>query len=140
MYRITKVHPEILAKIWPIVRPILDRAVSLTPNLIDVDHVLAGAQTHEHLVWAVTRDRKMVASLTTRLSPYPKGNVLAIDFVAGDEMARWLPQALDLIDEHAAALDCIGIEGYGRPAWGRLLQSRGWKAAYTTYQKEMPHV
>ena len=139
-YHIKPVHPELLPKVWHLIGPILDRAISLTPERVALDDIRAEAQSGEYLVWAVIKDDDIVAALTTRISHYPQSRVLAIDFVAGKSLRQWLPQALEILEGHARGLGCIALEGYGRAAWGRVLKKHKWSPYFTVYKKDLQSV
>ena len=137
MIQIKPIHPEILPKVWHLVGPILNRAISLTPERIKMDDVFAETQFGEYLVWAVIDGEEIIAAFTTRVSGYPQAKVLAIDFVGGKKIKAWLPQALAKIEDHGRKLGCIALEGYGRNAWGRVLGKHEWQPYFTVYKKDL---
>ena len=139
-YKIKPVHPEILPQVWHLIGPILDKAISLTPERVSLDDILTEIRHGEYLVWAVIRGEEIIAALTTRISQYPQARVLAIDFVAGKSLRQWMPQALEILERHAQGLGCIALEGYGRPAWGRVLEKFEWQPYFTVYKKDLKSV
>ena len=41
--KFTAIHPQLLPHVWTHVAPLLDKAISLTPKLIDLETVYKGA-------------------------------------------------------------------------------------------------
>lgn len=137
-YEALPVSPEVLRSVWPIVGPLLSLPVDQSQDRISTDDVLHAALAHEYLVWIVkSPNNGIVAAFTTRILTYPKRLALAVDFVGGSEMQGWLATVDEAIEAHASRCNCDLIEGYGRPAWGRVLGRYGWKPAYTTYHKDL---
>ncbi len=120
---------------WDKIAPILNKAVCLSPTKIDIDDVLSASLAGSYLVWVVTDQEKIIAVVTTRLVPYPKGNAMALDFVAGDRMKECTNLVLTTIEDHAKHNKCIHLEGFGRKAWGRYLKKLGWYESHITYHK-----
>ena len=136
--KIIPVSPDLIPSVWEHVAKMLDKAVSQSPNLLDIGDVYMGALNKAYVVWVVIDDNKeMVAAITTRKIDYPKSCALAIEFVGGNRMSEWIDLALDTFEKHAKVNGCTTFEGYGRKAWGRVLEKRGWKPAYVTYKKEL---
>lgn len=127
---------EYLPQAWPIIEPILARAVDRVPERYAVSDVLAGAATGEFQIWAVITDEgAFVAAFTTRVQQYPRGRSMTVDFVAGDRMADWLETVDAAIAGHAAANDCGWIEAHGRKGWAKALTEIGWRATHVTYER-----
>lgn len=140
-YEILPVRPDLVAAVWPHIEEHLQRAVDVCQERVDISHVYEATTTGEYLLWLVTNSvsGNIVAAYTTRIADYPGRNALAVDFVGGSELSRWLPDALQKIEHHARRCGCDLIEGYGRAAWGRVLAPSGWEPAYTTYHKDLRH-
>lgn len=138
-YEILPVRPDVLPSVWGLVAPHLQRAIDVCHGRITLEQVATAALEGEYLVWVVTNvsSGTIVAAYTTRLGSYPNRNALAVDLVGGSELSRWVEQAFQKIEQHARRCDCDLIEGFGRPAWGRILARDGWEPAYMTYHKEL---
>jgi len=137
--KIVRVQIQNLRKTWPHIAPHLRKAVSLSPQKIAMADVLDEAITGGYGVWAIIDEdsSKIVAACTTRVAIYPRTRALAIDFVGGGRMKEWIKELDTTMTAHAKELGCTFIEGFGRDAWGRVLKDYGWKAAYTTYEKDV---
>ena len=120
------------------VAPFLDKAVRLTPNKINIDDVFEGANRQIYTIWVVSKnDKKIVASIATRVIEYPRTKAFAIEFVGGSKMKEWINTVLDTMDEVAKHNGCTHVEGYGRQAWMKYLGNRGFKAAFTTFERDL---
>jgi hypothetical protein len=137
--KFTAIHPQLLPHVWAHIAPLLDKAISLTPKLIDLDTVYEGALADVYVVWAAIDDEtnEFVGAVTTRIVKYPKSDALAMDFLGGTRMKEWLHLAQEAVEEHANRNNCKYLEAYGRKAWSRYLEPFGWDQAYTTYKKEL---
>tara|TARA_R100001463_G_scaffold42137_1_gene88521 strand:- start:4476 stop:4892 length:417 start_codon:yes stop_codon:yes gene_type:complete len=137
--KFTAIHPNLLPSVWPHVSPLLGKAVSLNPEVIDLDDVYAGALAGIYVVWAAVDEAsgEFVGAITTRIITYPKTKALAMDFIGGTRMKEWLQLSQSAVEEHAKRNGCTHLEGYGRRAWSRYLEPLGWGQAYITYKKEL---
>ena len=123
---------------WSFAVPHLKKAVSLSPHKIAMPDVLEGANQGIYTIWVVTEDNKeIVAAIATRVVEYARCKAFAIEFVGGSKMPKWIDTILDTLDKVAIHNGCRHVEGYGRGAWMKYLEKRGYKAAYTTFEKEL---
>ena len=137
-YEILAVRTDLIDSIWPHVAPLFQKPVDLSHDRLSLDHILEGAKADEYMIWLVThKNDGIVAALTTRISAYPKRLALSIDFVGGSQMSGWLATALEALEAHARRNNCTLIEGFGRPAWGRVLGRFKWHPAYTVYHLDL---
>jgi hypothetical protein len=131
------VPDEHVDAIWPVIEPMLARAVATASGKLDTGDILEGARRGTYLLWIVVLDEKIVASLTSRVIEYPRCRSLALDWVGGTKMKQWLAPALRVMREHAARNGCTRMEGYGRDAWLRYIEPEGWSRDYTVFKMEL---
>lgn len=138
-YEILPVRPDLVAAVWPHVEEHLQRAVDESEGLLDLVDVAEALTTGEMLVWVVTNNDSgnIVAAFTTRIIAYPRKSALAVDLVGGFELSRWMRMALPKLEKYAQQLGCQQLEGYGRAAWGRVLQDHDWRLAYHAFYKDL---
>ena len=126
---------------WPYVEPIIQKAVNLTPDRIDLNDLYEQAKKGFYILWIVfeeVKEQKVIqAVLTTRLSEYPKTKALCIDFVAGQRMKEWLPIVMPVFENLGKVNKCTHIEGYGRRAWKKYLEQYGWQQRHIQYEKRL---
>ena len=137
--KFTAIHPKLLPEVWAHISPILNKAVSLNPEIIDISDVYVVALAGAYVIWVAVDEEsgEFVGTVTTRIITYPQANALAMDFLGGTRMKEWLHLAQDAVEEHAKRNDCTQLEAYGRRAWSRYLEPLGWGQAYITYKKEL---
>lgn len=100
--------------------------------------VLEGAEKQVYTLWCVIENKeKIVAGIATRIIKYPRRKAFAIEFVGGHKMKNWIDDVLQKMDEIATFNGCSHIEGYGRAAWLKYLDKRGFKEAFRTFEKEI---
>jgi hypothetical protein len=138
--RCLPVPREHLATIWPIVSPMLARAVDTSPGKLSVDDIIAGAYQGSYVIWVIVVDEEIIASVTTRIIDYPKCRAMALDWVGGKRMREWFGPAMRVIKEHAVRNQCSHMEGYGREAWLRWIEPEGWRREYTAFRMELSDV
>tara|TARA_R100001460_G_scaffold32767_1_gene64249 strand:- start:18787 stop:19218 length:432 start_codon:yes stop_codon:yes gene_type:complete len=135
------VPTEKLDEIWKYAEPIINRAVSITPDRISTDDVYKAIKESGYILWIVVEETEenleIVATLTTRLIEYPKTKALAIDFVAGSRMKDWLPIVMPVLENLGKVNKCTHIEGYGRTAWTKYLEKYDWKPRHIQYEKRL---
>lgn len=126
-----------LAGAWPVVGPMLEKAVKTAEHKLDIDDVFAGAQAGAYVVWVILLDGEAVAAVTTRIIDYPKRKAMALDWVGGTRMKEWFGPAMRVMKDHARHNGCSHMEGYGREAWMRWIGKEGWRPAYVTFNMEL---
>lgn len=135
--RTVPVHPSFLDDVWDDVVRFLGPSVDTTTGKFSIDSVRTGVLSGDLVLWAVFRAGAPAAFYTTRLTVYPGRKALSVDWVGGSGVFSWIDPVLDAIEEQARRNGCKHLEGYGRKAWGRLLQRRGWKPEYVAYRMEL---
>lgn len=135
--KITAIPKEELGAIWPRVHEALAKAVNVIEGKFTVGDVALMIREGLVALWVVHDEDEIVAALTTRIIAYPEGNALALDWVGGSQMAKWLPDALAMMEEYAAEYDCTHLEGYGRKAWMRWIGKYGWREEYIAFRKDL---
>ena len=128
---------EHLATVWPVVEPMLAKAVRTAPDKLTVSDVLEGAHRGIYVVWVVTIDGTITATITSRVIEYPQRRAMALDWIGGTRMKVWFSLAMRVMKEHAARNDCAHMEGYGREAWMRWLGKEGWRREYVAFRMEL---
>tara|TARA_Y100001973_G_C5208904_1_gene343806 strand:+ start:1902 stop:2315 length:414 start_codon:yes stop_codon:yes gene_type:complete len=127
-----------LRSLWPFVAKLLKKSVDLSSHKISMPDILEGAKNGVYSIWVVTENNeKIVAAIATRIVVYPRANAFAIEFVGGSKMSKWIDVVLDTLQKVAIHNNCSFVEGYGRTAWLRYLEKRGFKSAFCTFEKEL---
>ena len=82
-------------------------------------------------------EEEVIAAITTRIIEYPGKRAMAMDWIGGSKMGKWLPVAQETLERFARDNNCTHLEGYGRKAWGRWLGKYGWNPEYIAYRMEI---
>lgn len=126
-----------LHAVWPVVGPMLNKAVATAAGKLDLDDVLEQALNDVYVVWMVVVGDEPVAAVTSRIIQYPKCKAMALDWVGGTRMKEWFVPTMRAMKEHAVRNGCAHMEGYGREAWMRWIGKEGWKPDYVTFKMEL---
>jgi hypothetical protein len=131
------IEPRKLDDAWPIVGPLLNKAVSLSNHKLNIDDLKQHCDAGAYLCWAVIDDGQIIAAVTSRIIDYPQSKALSMDFVGGSRMREWLPLAVAELKKHAKRNECSSFEAYGRRAWEKWLKPYGWMPTEMTYEMDL---
>jgi len=106
-------------------------------DLYDIVEIYTELLAGNIILWVIIIDDKLVASLTTRVIQYPKAKTMAIDWVSGTKMSKWLPKLIPILDSYARDNGCKYITGMGRDGWTKALEPHGYKTWSPIYRKEL---
>jgi len=137
IFDIVPVPKQHLDSAWPTASVELAKAANVSKGKFSVSDIYEGILNDMYVLWVILEKGMVVAAFTTRLIKYPTRQGMALDWVGGQRMSEWLPQAIRVIKEHAKANNCLSIEGYGRSAWGRWLAKYGFEPEYIAYKMEL---
>lgn len=128
---------ERLDTIWPMVEPMLAKAVGTVPNKFSVASVLEGAHAGAYVIWVVIVGGTITAAITSRIIEYPLCRAMALDWIGGSRMKVWFAHVMRVMKEHAARNNCAHMEGYGREVWMRWIGKEGWRPEYVAFRMEL---
>lgn len=127
----------VLDIVWPDVERLLGKSLTTARGKFSMADVRKEIEAGHLVLWFVMDGAHPVAAVTTRIIAYPQRRAMALDWVGGTKMTEWLPLVLDTIKRYAVDNGCRHLEGYGRKAWGRVLQRYGWEPEYIAYRMEL---
>lgn len=131
------VPTEVVPEIWDIVQEVLEKSIATSHGNFSPHDVLDHIMENYYMLWVATVDGKIVAAMTTRVMEYPNSRSLAVDWIGGSQMHKWLPMFQKMVVDHAKLNGCNQIEGYGRKAWVRWLGKYGYKPNYIAFRMEI---
>lgn len=127
-------HEE-LARRWAEIEPILKRATDRTYGCYQPIDVFRSAMAEQAAFWFIesggqsglwfSEPGKLDAVVVTEMRQVSRRRVLTINFVAGQKLAEWWPDFVEVMDGHARRMNCTAIMAYARPGWVRFWKSRG---------------
>tara|TARA_R100000654_G_scaffold17802_2_gene37165 strand:- start:6600 stop:7019 length:420 start_codon:yes stop_codon:yes gene_type:complete len=134
---ITAVPIEGVDIVWEDAKKVLHKSVETSAGKFEVEDLRQELKAGQLVLWLVMDGSEVLAALTSRVIEYPGRRAMALDWVGGKRMSKWLPLVLNTLQKYATDCECKHIEGYGRKAWGRILQKYGWKPEYIAYRMEL---
>lgn len=130
--RIFCVDPKVVAKIWPHVRPFLERAFDhSSDSTIEATEkdVLSGAS----FLW-VAWDGKIIAAATTVLLKTPRHKICLVTSAGGIGTKLW-GQFMPMVEKYAVKEGCDLVRIVGRKGWVRVL--RGYEQPWIVLEKRI---
>ena len=127
----------LLDTVWSDAERLLAPAIDVAPGKFSIEDVRQDILNGNVVLWLVVDGTKPIAAITTRIINYPQRHAMAMDWIGGTRMNEWLGMAMKTIKDYAVANGCLHLEGYGRKAWGRVLEKYGWEPEYIAYRMEI---
>ena len=131
------VPKEAVSAVWADVARVMNKSVDTSNGKYHVDDLFHGIQSDLYVLWVIMEEEKVIAAITTRIIEYPGKRAMAMDWIGGSKMGKWLPVAQETLERFARDNNCTHLEGYGRKAWGRWLGKYGWNPEYIAYRMEI---
>lgn len=135
--KIAPIHPEFVDAVWAKVVELMGPSIATSRGKFTPEDVRAEIMGGELVLWMIWRGTAPAAFYTTRIVSYPGGRGLAMDWVGGSGVFSWLDALVEATETHARRNGCTHLEGFGRRAWGRLLERHGWEPEYIAYRKDL---
>ena len=132
--RLLGVDARAVPQAWPVVRPLIEKALEHGGGKWGLHDVLASLLDGSRQLWTVD-DGKPIAAVVTEIRVYPTGAKAAVVFLAaGRRDADWLDW-LETIKAWGRAGGCKWIELEGRRGWQRALPD--WSLDRIVMSKEL---
>jgi len=133
----TAVPTEVEEIVRKDVKPLLDKAVNTSKGKFSIEDIYEYLLNGYYSLWIVMENKKVIAAITTRIVEYPASKGMAMDWIGGENINKWLPVAQKQISEFAKECGCSHLEGFGRKAWQRVLKKFNWEPEYIAYRMEL---
>jgi hypothetical protein len=134
---LTPVPKDLLGVVWPRVKEYISKAVDTAKGKVTTEDVRSGIESDVYLLWVVMDGDEIIAAITTRVINYPTCNGMALDWIGGKRIKEWIAMVNGTMRDHAKNHGCSHLEGYGRPAWTRLIARHGWQEDYVAFRMEV---
>ena len=131
------VPKEAVGAVWADVARVMNKSVDTSNGKYHIDDLFHGIQNNLYVLWVIMEEEEVIAAITTRIIEYPGKRAMAMDWIGGSKMGKWLPVAQETLERFARDNNCTHLEGYGRKAWGRWLGKYGWNPEYIAYRMEI---
>lgn len=114
-----------LRKLWPVVAPLLERAVELSGGVTTLEEEFRALEALQKQLWVIVLDdggrREIAAAGITSLQQFSSGLRIAnIEMLGGENMKAWF-SLKDQFEKWATDEGCTKVRLYARKAWARHL-------------------
>lgn len=109
-----------LNRIWPLVAPMLDKALPKQPLLCTIEDLHENLAREESTLWVAARGKEIIAAFVTYMVVYPRARSIKAWLMAGSDMREWAQPFFDTMMKHAKKNGCTILEGCGRRGWSKI--------------------
>jgi len=132
------IPPEYVRQVYPDIDKFMDRLVPTTHGRFDKVDILHDMLTAKEHLWVVVKEDQetIVGMILTEITVYPRKRMLSIQYAAGDELDKWMIEALRVLENWAVDNECTGMEITGRRGWVKKLKLHKWEEEFVVVKKE----
>jgi len=121
--------------VWPVVLPMLQRAIDLNDGDFDGNHVFERLMEDTMQLFIGYNTDDIIYAAVTELIPYQHNKALRIVLMGGKQINSWVDTKI--FEKFGKLEGCNRIEIVGRKGWVKKLESRGYKQAHYIVTKEL---
>lgn len=122
MIEVQTVPDNYLYSIWPIVEPMLDKALIVSQNDFDIEHLKLYVTTKAYTLLVAVENHKIVGAATLSLLNYPNHRVATIVALGGKAIVK--PELFEQVVQWAKAQGATKIRATAREAQARLYRQK----------------
>ena len=138
---IVLIPPEQISFMWKKVREQLRPAVKRSQGRWTLEHLLVSLVTGQQHLWVVWDEAgESKGCVTTQIVNYPNSQMLAFQFLGGEDFDGWYPDMLKILEAFALDGGCDGVEGTARFGFWKWLEKDGFDKSYAVYEKVLNNV
>ncbi len=136
---LTPVPAHLLHYVWADALPFIQKAVDESNDKISAADILMRCADGKYTLWVWVESDKPIAAFVTNIVDYPKRKSLSIPFIGGDphRISDWFDPSLAAFEQYGRDHGCDLVEGYGRRAWLKHIEPRGFKIGYIVFEKDL---
>lgn len=128
------VPAEKLEPIWPVVEPLLEKALEGNCGEVTTFDVYQGIKSRDLQLWVIY-DGSVQAAVITEIINYPRKKTCRALQVAGSNMDEWM-HLIQVIEDWAKEQGARSMELIGRKGWERYMKQYGFSFEHVTLNKE----
>jgi len=137
--RVYLVPHDLYAAVEPDVRGLLAPVVARSGGRETMDAVWESIEAGHHQLWMIFNESGgLDGAMVSHIKAYTQKRMLVINWLAGDNMADWIDEVLDALEQFAKLNECGGLELVGRHGWMRFLKGHGWETPYIMCERKLP--
>ena len=121
--------------VWPVVLPMLQRAIDLNDGDFDGNHVFERLMEDTMQLFIGYNTDDIIYAAVTELIPYQHNKALRIILMGGKQINSWVDTKI--FEKFGKLEGCNRIEIVGRKGWVKKLMSRGYKQTHYIVTKEL---
>ena len=121
--------------IWPVIASYFARIPEKVTTEVTPDSIRAAVDEGRLDIWAICDEETTYGFLAAGLRQCGAERVAFIEAIAGDEMERWLGEALASFETLAREAGATIVEHEGRKGWERVLP--GYRVVRVVLQKRL---
>ena len=121
--------------VWPVVLPMLQRAIDLNDGDFDGNHVFERLMEDTMQLFIGYNTDDIIYAAVTELIPYQHNKALRIILMGGKQINSWVDTKI--FEKFGKLEGCNRIEIVGRKGWVKKLESRGYKQTHYIVTKEL---
>ena len=129
-YEFASLTPQQTVQYWPVLGPIIDRALENDYDQTTSHQVLGKILVNELTLIVVQKDGKIIAAMTIEYVNFKEKICHCMTF-SGDDMEGWVDEFIDIWRKLGAEIGCRYLSIKGRKGWQRYAKRFGFKHAYT---------
>jgi hypothetical protein len=133
--QISIVPVDYIETAWPQIESYMEGAAKYTFGRYNVADIKQGLLTKPQQLWiAFDAENKVYGAVVTEVISYPQMRSLVMHFTGGEELEKWKPAMLKILQRFAKENGCAVIESYGREGWSKVFKNDGFKSRFMFYE------
>lgn len=134
--QIEQIHPNFVQQLWPVVGPMLERALVHSGGEYSAEHLRMMVVRHEQVLLVAVSDGKPIGAATVEFANFPNDRIAFITAVGGRMLAR--QEVFEQLKEWCRLNGCTKIRGAANEAVARLWKQRfDMKERYRIVEAEL---
>lgn len=130
-----RVQVSDLDLVWPVVQPMLQRAIDYNGGDFDSDYIIHSLVQDTMQLFVGYNEKDIIYAAVTEILVYQNKKALRIVLMAGKDMDSWVDTKL--FEKFGKLEGCDRIEIVGRKGWVKKLLSKGYKQTHYIVTKEL---
>ncbi len=135
-YEVSLVLPPHIDAVWAKVRVILEPAIERSYGRWNAHALRMACLSGQQQLWVVFDDQsEIVGAVTTEFIDYPARRILAVQFLGGKDLEKWISIISERVEPWAAQHGADGVEAVAREGFWKALSKQGWKKSFQVFEK-----
>ena len=128
---IRAIHPELVLSRWEAMySDLVNQALERGDGYLTNTMIFNGVIDSDMQLLEIRTGFDLVAVAVTEISQCREGDLLHVTTLGGEGMDFWLEIFIQVLQDQAASMGCIGVTCTGRMGWQRVLKKHGFVPQY----------